>query len=151
MHQLSERGRAYLANERFVAGVQPRVGLKVRSGAEPFLAYVAFVRAFSCGPHGRAKKKNKNKMISYRFRAGRGERVTKKWAFLDAAEFNARFKFALERKTRARLADPVSESLLTGVHVIVFLQMSQLSETLAAGLALERPFTRVSSQMHFQV
>lgn len=48
VYQLRERGRAYLADERLVAGVQPRMGLEVRRGAEPFLTHVAFVRTFSC-------------------------------------------------------------------------------------------------------
>lgn len=47
MHQLCERRRAYLANERFVAGVQPRMGFKVGGGAKSFLTYVAFVRTFA--------------------------------------------------------------------------------------------------------
>jgi len=47
MHQLSKRGRAYLANERFVAGMQPRVSFKVRSGTKSFLTHIAFVWTFS--------------------------------------------------------------------------------------------------------
>jgi len=48
--QLRERGRAYLAHERLVARVQPRMGLQVRRGAEPFLAHVALVRPFAYDP-----------------------------------------------------------------------------------------------------
>lgn len=41
--------------------------------------------------------------------------------------------------------------MLTGVYVIVFLQMSQLCKALAARFAFERPFAGVRSQMDFQV
>jgi len=37
------------------------------------------------------------------------------------------------------------------MYVVVFLQVGQLRETLAARLAFERPFAGVRSQMHFQV
>lgn len=37
------------------------------------------------------------------------------------------------------------------MYVVVLLQVSQLSKTLPTGIAFERPFTGVCSQMHFQV
>lgn len=40
---------------------------------------------------------------------------------------------------------------LTGVHVVVLLQMSQLREALAARLALERSLAGVRAQVHLQV
>lgn len=47
VHQLGERGRAYLANERLVAGVQSRVSFQIGRGAKTLLTHVAFVWAFS--------------------------------------------------------------------------------------------------------
>lgn len=41
--------------------------------------------------------------------------------------------------------------LLSCVYQVVFLQVGELSKTLVAGLALERPFSTVHSQVDLQV
>lgn len=47
MNELSELGGAKVAGVRFLAGVQSKVGLQIRSRAKPFLTYLALVWLFT--------------------------------------------------------------------------------------------------------